>query len=211
MIWSLCKGEQAAGRNPVERDDARVADARHAAAARQLGPEAAGRLSLGLRLQRAGRSRRTSSRRTSRRPAARDRRWRTANARPASSNTGDRQSRSLAGIAVWWLVARRLTREAVGERRAVAADESAGDRVVRRRRASGSGCSSRSSRRCSRCSSSAYSMRMHHAHGWCAPGTARRAALLWLNTVLLVLAQRRDAVAATRARPRRPRGSRSSA
>ena len=52
---------QARGAESVERDDARVADARHAAEARQLGAEAAGRLPLGVRLQRAGRRRRLRS------------------------------------------------------------------------------------------------------------------------------------------------------
>ena len=48
---------QPAGEQPVARDDARMADARHAAEARQLrGPAAARRLSLGVRLQRAGRA-----------------------------------------------------------------------------------------------------------------------------------------------------------
>src|SRR5690606_8934662 len=40
---------------PVAGDDPRVADAGDAAEARQLGPEAAGRVSLGVRLQRSGR------------------------------------------------------------------------------------------------------------------------------------------------------------
>ena len=42
-------------RQSMARDDARMADARDAAGTRQLGQGAAGRLSLGLRLQRAGR------------------------------------------------------------------------------------------------------------------------------------------------------------
>jgi cytochrome c oxidase subunit 1 len=48
---------QAGRRQSLARDDARVADARHTAEARQLGRQAAGRVPLGLRLQRAGRPR----------------------------------------------------------------------------------------------------------------------------------------------------------
>ena len=55
VFYSLRKGKQAP-RQSVGRDDARVADAADSARARQLGPEAARRLSLGLRLQRAGRA-----------------------------------------------------------------------------------------------------------------------------------------------------------
>ena len=66
LVWSL-QARQAGRPQSLGRDDARMADARHAAAARQLGAEAAGRLSLGLRLQRARAPRRTSFRRTSRR------------------------------------------------------------------------------------------------------------------------------------------------
>ena len=54
LIWSYFNG-QAVGRQSVERHDAGMADAGHAAEARQLRPGAAGGLSLGLRLQRAGR------------------------------------------------------------------------------------------------------------------------------------------------------------
>ena len=56
---------QAGRRQPLARHHARVADAAHAAEARQLRPDVTGGLSLGLRLQRAGRRPRISSRRTS--------------------------------------------------------------------------------------------------------------------------------------------------
>ena len=48
---------QAVGRQPMARHHAGVANPGHAAEARQLRPDAAGGLSLGLRLQRAGRRR----------------------------------------------------------------------------------------------------------------------------------------------------------
>ena len=67
LIWSLVKGKRGR-RQSLAGHHARMADARNAAGARQLGQGAAGRLSLGLRLQRAGRQARISSRRTSRRP-----------------------------------------------------------------------------------------------------------------------------------------------
>ena len=53
LVWSLLQG-QACRRQSLARHDAGVADARDAAGARQLGQGAAGGLSLGLRLQRAG-------------------------------------------------------------------------------------------------------------------------------------------------------------
>ena len=55
LFWSYRNGKPV-GRKSVARDDARMADARHAAEARQLRPDAADRLPLGLRLQRAGRA-----------------------------------------------------------------------------------------------------------------------------------------------------------
>ena len=64
IIWSIRHGQEAGG-NPWRATVARVADARNAAGARQFRQGAAGRLSLGLRLQRARAPRRTSSRRTS--------------------------------------------------------------------------------------------------------------------------------------------------
>ena len=51
LIWSLFKGKEAGG-NPWRSDDAGMADTGDAAGAWQLGQGAAGRLSLGLRLQR---------------------------------------------------------------------------------------------------------------------------------------------------------------
>ncbi len=64
LFWSLFKGE-AFWRQSMAGDDARMADAADAAGAWQLGQGAAGRLSLGVRLQRAGCARRISFRRTS--------------------------------------------------------------------------------------------------------------------------------------------------
>ena len=133
-------------RQSVARHDARMADAGDAAGARQLGQGAAGRLSLGLRLQRARAPRRTSSRRTSRRRRGRLEERRHEHHPPASLPV-------LGVIAGWWLSRQRLMSKPWLE-------AGRGRRVPRHRRLgacrrprSGSGCSSPSSARCSRCSS----------------------------------------------------------
>ena len=55
LVWSTFRGRRGR-RQPVARGVARVVHAGHAAGARQLGREAAGRLPLGLCLRRAGRA-----------------------------------------------------------------------------------------------------------------------------------------------------------
>ena len=92
----------------LEGDHARVADAGHAAASRQLGPAPAGRASLGLRLQRAGRSGRLH-------PAERPGRFDATRPAPATAKTAPPLSNTaivvalLVGFAVWFAVASRLT------------------------------------------------------------------------------------------------------
>ena len=154
---------QAGGRQPVARHDARMADAAHAAEAWQLRPDAAGRLSLGLRLQRAGRSPRTSSRRTSRR-AGRARVSRRLRTQPTLASPRSNHKAGIRDVCIDIAVRPHGHRRLVagspdGQRQAV--DGAARDRdrpaATARfrcpRSRSGSASSSRSRRRCSRSSS----------------------------------------------------------
>ena len=104
LIWSLKYGKPS-GRQSVARDDARMADARNAAAAWQLGPGTAGRLPLGLRVRRAGQQGRLRAAES----AARWPHGRRAGSWPQRVNPVVATVALLAGILVWWLAARRLT------------------------------------------------------------------------------------------------------
>ena len=95
---------QAGARQPVGRDDARVADAADAARARQLGTEAARRLSLGLRLQRA---RRAEGLHPAERAAERPHVARARLASDAAMLTA-LSIAMLTAITVWWLLIQRL-------------------------------------------------------------------------------------------------------
>ena len=193
LVWSL-RQRQASRRQSLERDLAGMADAGDAAGARQLGQGAAGRLPLGLRLQRAGRRARTSSRRTSRRrrarrpgrthdlhPAVHRRRWRRSSA-GGCSGRGSRRSRG-------WRPARR-GRSPDDGRLAAADGEDRARRLPRRRR-----LAVRAPRQ-----------RLRHAHGtWRTGGPLPQPGLLWVNTGVLVassVALHRAQVAARRRRAR---------
>ena len=117
LIWSLFQG-QAGRRQPLARDHARMADPGHAAEARQLGPEAAGRLSLGLRLQRAGRGRGLHPAERAAEPESRRPRGRTGRVDAAGAPRIEGLSHAvmapllvlaaLMAMVVWWLVRQTL-------------------------------------------------------------------------------------------------------
>ena len=96
---------QAGARQPVGRDDARVADAADTARARQLGTEATRRLSLGLRLQRARRAEGLHpAERAAERPLV-------AGPQLASAHSTMLSALFIAmltAITVWWLLIQRL-------------------------------------------------------------------------------------------------------
>ena len=96
---------QAGGRQSVARDDARVADAADAARAWQLGTEAAGRLSLGVRLQRAGRS---EGLRPAERAAERPQRRSVAKPTSDALMLTAMVIAMLTAITAWWLLVQRL-------------------------------------------------------------------------------------------------------
>ena len=145
----VLRNGQAVRAESVARDVARMADAGHAAEARQLGQGSAGRASLGLRLQRARRARGLhSAERAARRPST-----------PAGPRA---RSADVSLTVAYAALARRHRRladprpQAVGEAVGSAGRRPptrASMRRAARRRASGCGCSSRSSLRCSGCSS----------------------------------------------------------
>ena len=103
-----------AGRQSVARHDARMADARHAAQARQLGQGPAGRAIAGRTTTACPARRRTSSRRTCR-PAIRSRGPRARSRDHGVHHEPDGRLRALlTGVIVWLILVRKLTREAMG-------------------------------------------------------------------------------------------------
>ena len=202
LVWSYFHGKPA-GPQSLARDHARMADARYAAEARQLGQGSAGRASLGLRLQRAGRAgglhsaERAAGRRRTRRTRARSEvvSLTVAYRRAAHRHRGLGRCSSASCTAKSW-----EPQPADGETSSASDDRC-------RRRASGCGFSWRSSLRCSRCSSPrttcAWASRRRRA---CTTGSRCPSRdVLWLNTVVLILAQRRDADGRARAVARRRR------
>ena len=195
LIWSLFSG-QAGRRQSLARHDARVADARDAAAAWQLGQGAAGGLSLGLRLQRA-------RRRGGFHPAE-----------PAGDPRGrlgrPRHERRIlvfwsrsAAIVVWWLSQQRLTAKPWLE------DGPIGD--VRGTDASSLPAAKIGLGVFLAVVGSLFALlhqRLLHAHAaWRTGGRCPEPTLLWLNTGVLIAEQRRAAVGAGR----RARGATSTA
>ena len=105
----------------------------------------------------------------------------------------------LTAITAWWLLVQRLNGQAVDEAGCRSDEPGVGGARLRRRR-SGSGYSSPWYRRCFGIFASAYFMRMRHVHGgleqW-AP--LAEPSVLWINTLMLVLASGAMQIARNRA------------